>query len=50
MTDENVREPLEGMEETTTSIVYSYDENGNKRTYEVLSVGRNVEILRVQER
>lgn len=40
MTDDNAREPIEAIEETTTTITHAYDENGEKRTIEVLTAGR----------
>lgn len=40
MTDDNVREPIEAIEETTTTIIHSYDADGQEQTIEVLTAGR----------
>lgn len=40
MTDDNAREPIEAIEETTTTIIRSYDAKGQEQTIEVLSAGR----------
>jgi hypothetical protein len=40
MTNDNEREPVEAITETTTTLVYAYDKNGEKQTIEVLTPGR----------
>lgn len=40
MTNDNEREPVKAIEETTTTIIHSYGADGQEQTIEVLTAGR----------